>query len=588
MPKSKKNTPAPDTLPTQTFPVVGIGASAGGLAAFEAFFAGMPQDSDPGMAFVLVQHLAPDHKSLLTELIRRYTRMQVFEVEDGMPVQINCAYIIPPNYDMALIGGTLQLLEPAAPRGLRLPIDYFFQTLAQDQHDGAIGVVLSGTGSDGTLGCRNIKGEGGLVLVQSLESCEFDGMPRSAIAAGLADQVLPPREMAQALIAYSQNKQINPLRPAAVAAPQLDSVLKNIYLLLRNQTGHDFSLYKPSTLERRIERRMGVNQITSIELYAKYLQQTPAEVQGLFNDLLIGVTNFFRDPEAFAVMEQSVIPKLLAEHIGNEPIRIWVAGCSSGEEAYSIAILLQEQMDAHKTSFPVALFATDIDPRAVAAARLGVYPAGIAADLSPQRLARFFTQKPGGQSYRIHKNIRDMLVFSEQDLAKDPPFSRLDLLCCRNLLIYFGAELQKKVLPLFHYALKPGGRLFLGSSEGLGEFESRFDVLDRKAKIYQRKANDIGLLHYPSLGRYVPTLAATTPNPSGTAGSKNADSGLTLKEGKKSLREITEQALLEALAPTGALVNARGDVLYLHGRTGLYLEPSPGEAGINNILKMAR
>ena len=588
MPKSKKNVSVTDVLPNRTFPVVGVGASAGGLAAFEAFFAGMPQDGDPGMAFVLVQHLAPDHKSLLTELIRRYTRMQVFEVEDGMPVQINCTYIIPPNYDMALLGGTLQLLEPAAPRGQRLPIDYFFNTLAQDQHEGAIGVVLSGTGSDGTLGCRSIKGEGGLVLVQSPQTCEFDGMPRSAIAADLADRVLPPSEMAQALIAYSKNKQINPLRAGASAAPELDNTLKKIYLLLRNQTGHDFSLYKPSTLERRIERRMGVNQIISLELYAKYLQQTPTEVQALFNDLLIGVTSFFRDPEAFAVLEHSVIPKLLAEHSANEPIRVWVAGCSSGEEAYSIAILLQEQMDAHKTSFPVALFATDIDPRAVTAARLGIYPAGIAADLTPERLARFFTQEPGGQTYRIHKSIRDMLVFSEQNIVKDPPLSRLDLLCCRNLLIYFGAELQKKVLPLFHYALKPGGRLFLGSSEGLGEFEDRFDVIDRKAKIYQRKPHDDRAQLHPSLGRYLPTLAATVSAPLGKAGNKNTGSDLTPKQEKKSLREIIEQALLDALAPTGALVNARGDVLYLHGRTGLYLEPTPGEAGINNILKMAR
>ena len=327
------------------FPIVGIGASAGGLAAFEAFFSGMPEDADPGMAFVLVQHLAPDHKSLLTELIRRYTRMQVFEVADGMAVCPNCAYIIPPNRDMAFLNGTLQLLEPASPRGQRLPIDFFFRSLAQDQHERAIGVVLSGTGSDGTLGIRAIKGEGGMVMAQNPASTEYDGMPRSALATGLVDYELPPAEMAAQLIAYTNHAFGRPPRPAAPPL-KTEGALKKIFVLLRAQTGHDFSQYKPSTVRRRIERRMAVHQIETLEDYVKFIQQTPEEVQALFRDMLIGVTHFFRDPEVFAALEELVIPGLFAGRPADAAIRIWVPGCSTGEEAYSLAILLAERQEA--------------------------------------------------------------------------------------------------------------------------------------------------------------------------------------------------------------------------------------------------
>ncbi|MBK7765587.1 MAG: chemotaxis protein CheR, partial [Sulfuritalea sp.] len=478
----------PDT--SSSFPIVGIGASAGGLAAFEAFFSGMPADTDPGMAFVLVQHLAPDHKSILTDLIQRCTRMQVFEVEDGMAVRPNCTYIIPPNRDMAFLNGALQLLEPSAPRGQRLPIDFFFRSLAQDQRERAIGIVLSGTGSDGTLGVRAIKGEGGMVMAQNPESTEFDGMPRSALATGLVDYVLPPAEMPAQLIAYATHAFGLPRlhgQPAAVHTPRTDSALKKIFVLLRAQTGHDFSQYKPSTIQRRIERRMAVHQIEGIDSYVKYLQQTPAEGEALFRDLLIGVTNFFRDHEAFRLLEEKLVPKLFDDKPPGAAVRVWCAGCSTGEEAYSIAILLQERMEALKRSYTVQVFATDIDSRAIATARAGLYPSSIAADVSPRRLARFFVAEAGGSGYRIHKAIRDMLVFSEQDVIKDPPFSRLDLISCRNLLIYMGAELQKKLIPLFHFALKPGGMLFLGTSEGVGEFGELFAVLDRKSKLYQRK-----------------------------------------------------------------------------------------------------
>lgn len=571
-----KSAPGPEA----SFPIVGIGASAGGLAAFEAFFSGMPAASEPGMAFVLVQHLAPDHKSLLTELIRRYTRMQVFEVEDGMAVQPNCAYIIPPNRDMAFLGGRLQLMEPAAPRGQRLPIDFFFRSLAQGLRERAIGVVLSGTGSDGAQGVRAIKGEGGMVIAQTPATTEYDGMPRGALATGLVDYELPPAEMPAQISAYVAQAFGKP--PQTVPAPRhtTENALRKICILLRAQTGHDFSQYKPSTIHRRIERRMAVHQIAILDAYIRYLQQSPAEVEALFRDLLIGVTSFFRDAEAFKALEQQALPKLFADKPAGSLVRVWSAGCSTGEEAYSIAILLQEFLETTPQRYVAQVFATDIDSQAIATARSGLYPASIAADVSPERLARFFTAEADGSAYRIHKSIRDLLVFSEQDVIKDPPFSKLDCILCRNLLIYMGGDLQKKLIPLFHYALAPGGFLFLGTSETVGDFGDLFATLDRKLKIYQRK----DVLHGRQLlavGRFVPPLMAldaALPRPV----AKEADPA------KLPLREMTEQALLRQIAPSGALVNAHGDILYLHGRTGQYLEPAPGEAGVNNILKMAR
>jgi two-component system CheB/CheR fusion protein len=563
-----------------SFPIVGIGASAGGLAAFEAFFSGMPADTNPGMAFVLVQHLAPDHKSILTELISRYTHMQVFEVEDGMAVKPNCAYIIPPNRNMAFLNGTLHLTEPSAPHGHRLPIDFFFQSLAQDQRERAICIVLSGTGSDGTQGARAIKGEGGMVMTQNPDSTEYDGMPRSVIATGLVDYELLPAEMPAQLIAYVAQAFGNLPRAASVPVPKTESALKKIFILLRTQTGHDFSQYKPSTIHRRIERRMSVHQIETLDAYVKYVQQTPAEVEALFRDLLIGVTNFFRDPEVFKALDEQAIPKLFAGKPTGAAIRVWSPGCSTGEEAYSIAILLQERLDALKQNYTVQVFATDIDSQAIATARAGLYPASIAADLSPERLARFFTAETNGSAYRIHKDIRGMLIFSEQNVIKDPPFSKLDLISCRNLMIYMDGNLQKKLILLFHYALNPGGMLFLGTSETVGAFDNMFTTLDHKSKLYQRKEDFHGAQR-AALGRFFPPMTAM-----GMALPLVA--GMTASPVKLPLRELTEQALLQQIAPAGALVNGQGDILYLHGRTGMYLEPAPGEVKIYNILKMAR
>ena len=571
----------PETVesPAAGFPIIGIGASAGGLKAFEAFFSGMPADQDPGMAFVLVQHLAPDHESLLADIVRRYTHMQVFEVEDGMVVQPNCTYIIPPGRDLALLHGTLHLLEPSLPRGQRMAIDFFFRSLAADQHERAIGIVLSGTGSDGTLGVRAIKGENGMILVQDLQSAEYDGMPMSAMTTGLVDYELPPADMPAKLIAYTAAFSKSPWA-ATVPIPNHENEMKKIFILLRHHTGHDFSQYKVGTTHRRIQRRMAVAQVEDLGAYLKVLEHTPAEQEALFQDLLIGVTRFFRDPEAFEALAEQVIPKLFAGRHAGSVIRVWSPGCSTGEEAYSIAILLAECMAALKQSYTVQVFATDIDRRAIAVARAGVYPDSIATDLSPERLVRFFTVDHGGADYRIHKSIRDMLFFSEQDLIRHPPFSNIDLVSCRNILIYMNGELQKKIIPLFHHVLNPEGVLFLGSSETVGEFDDLFATLDRKSKLYQRKRD---AQSGPSRGllSFLPLMTATEP-----ALSRSANK--TAFPVKPPLRTLTEKALLAEIAPAAALVNGQGDILYLHGRTGMYLELTEGEAGTNNILKMAR
>ena len=568
-----------DLLPAP-FPIVGIGASAGGLAAFEAFFTGMPADKNPDMAFVLVQHLAPDHKSILTDIIKRYTRMQVFEVEDGMVVRPNCAYIIPPNRDMAFMSGALQLFEPIAPRGQHMPIDFFFRSLAHDQHERAICIILSGTGSDGTLGLRDIKGEGGMAIVQSLASAEYDGMPRSALATGLVDYELQPVEMAGIVISYVAHAFCKMQKIEPVQLTRMENALNKVFVLLRSKTGHDFSKYKPSTINRRIERRLAVQQIETMDEYVKFLQQTPLEVDALFHDLLIGVTNFFRDPAIFEKLEKDILPMILAEKPGGSSVRVWCAGCSTGEEAYSIAILMHEQLERVKKNCHIQLFATDIDNYAISTARTGIYPASIAVDISPERLSRFFSIEAGGHAYRINKNIRDMLIFSEQSIIKDPPFSQIDLISCRNLLIYMNNELQKTVVPLFHHSLNPGGILLLGSSETIGNFDALYTTLDRKDKIYQRK-EDIHSTRLISL----PEIIAPAREPDSRAGRSGLKS---VPVPKQPLREIAEQTILKESPLVGALVAENGDILYLHGRTGMYLEPTPGETGTANIIKMAR
>lgn len=495
-------------------PVVGIGASAGGLAAFEAFFSGIPSNISPGMAFVLVQHLSPDHKSLLVEIIQRHTTMPVFEVEDGMVVQPNVIYVIPPNHDMAFQNGTLQLLKTTKTNRQRLPIDFFFRSLAQDQHELAIGIILSGAGSDGTQGVRDIKSEGGMVMAQLPESIEFDSMPSSAIATGLVDYVLTAAEMPIKLIDYVTHALGKLSRLDSHLAIHDQNSMKKIFILLRNQTGHDFSQYKPNTINRRIARRMATNQIEAIEGYVKFLQQTPTEVKTLFLDMLIGVTNFFRDPEAFLVLAEQLPRQLFANKSSESVIRVWCPGCSTGEEAYSLAMLLVECMEALNLSYTVQIFATDLNSLAIAEARTGIYPASITNDVSAERLSRFFTVEQKGSAYRIHKDIRDMLVFSEHDLIKDPPFSKLDLISCRNLMIYFSLALQKKLIPLFHYSLNRNGLLFLGSSEGVGDFDDFFSALDRRVRLYLRKQDTYERLH-PRPELFIAGMTGINTPPSG-------------------------------------------------------------------------
>lgn len=558
------------------FPLVGLGASAGGLAAFEAFLAGLPTDRETGMAFVFVQHLAPDHSSLLPELLRKMTRLQVVEVEDGMLVQPNHGYTIPPNHDLRYANGALYLLAPTEPRGHRLPIDTFFTSLAAAQLEASIGIVLSGTGSDGTEGARAIKEAGGLVLVQTPETCEFDGMPRSVVAAGLAEEQLAPGDMAPWLMSRASSVRRRVMAPVAPDEPVVElpsALVKRIVALLFAKTGHDFSQYKPNTVNRRVARRMAAHRLDDAGDYATFLEGTPDEADALFQDLLIGVTSFFRDPAAFEALARVGLPKVFEHVAPGGVVRVWCVGCCTGEEAYSIAILLQEHLDATGSTSTVQVFATDIDARAIITARQGLFPASIAAELSPARLARFFTAEPGG-GYRVSKRLRELIIFSEQDVIIDPPFSKVDLIACRNLLIYFSSELQRRLIPLFHYALNPGGVLFLGTSEGVGDHAELFTPLDRAAKLFSRTG---------STSRIVGRL--------GARGALNAGP-LAFPERRAAspspLKAMTEQALLQLVGTTGALVNASGDILYLHGRAASWLALNEGEVGVSNVIKLAR
>jgi two-component system CheB/CheR fusion protein len=553
------------------FPIIGMGASAGGLEAFTHFFEAMPPDS--GMAFMLVQHLDPTQPSLMAELLQRHTAMPVVQVADGMPIEANAVYIIPPNMDMGLLNGTLHLLEPTDKRGRRLPIDFLFRSLAEDQREKSIGIILSGTGTDGTLGLRVIKGEGGMVMVQEPATAQYAGMPQSAIATGLVDYILPVEQMPVRLQEYAHHL----LQPGTRIPQKLElitheDVVQKIFILLRAYTGHDFSGYKDKTFNRRVERRMVVHRIQRPADYVRYLQENPPEVDRLFQELLIGVTSFFRDPAEFEALEHLVLPRLFENRPLDQPIRVWVLGCSTGEEAYSIAMLIREYMDRIDQVYEVQIFATDIDDRAIEKARLGIYPQNIVADVPERRLHRFFTEEEG--SYQIIKPIRDMVVFATHSLLKDPPFSRLDLVSFRNVMIYFNASLQQQILPALHYALKPGGVLFLGTSESLGEFSSLFRPLNREHKLFKRLES--GAINYPGL-----TLPITPWNRDKRA------ARIKPQQNTRNLREIADEMLLEHATPPAVIVDERGQILYFHHHTGGFLDPIRGEASLN-ILHMAR
>ncbi len=564
-----RKSPAGKTGGAARFPIVGLGASAGGLEAFEQFFRHLPADS--GMAFVLVPHLDPSHASMLTEILQRTTSMPVVEAEDQMAVAPNQVYVIPPNRDMALFHGALQLSVPERPRGQRMPIDAFLRSLAEDQEEWAVGIILSGTGTDGTLGLRAILGSGGVCMVQQPATAKYDGMPGSAIRAGYATHVLPVEDMPKALLADIQHMAHRRKVPAAPAAA---GGMRQILMQLRVGTGHDFSQYKKSTIGRRIERRMAQNDIDDIELYARYVKQHPAEVQALFRELLINVTSFFRDPEAFAALKRDILPQLLTGRPEGAAFRVWVAGGATGEEAYSLGILLREVMEETRHEVKVQLYSTDIDDDAIAIARAGLYPANIAQDVPPERLRRFFVKEESG--YRVKKEIREMVVFAIQNVIKDPPFTRLDLVSCRNLMIYLESELQNRLIPAFHYALTPGGVLFLSPSESIGSHSELFSPISRKWKLY-RAANSIAS-----------TRAVMASGLSwATDDGGKAPEGVMKQAKETDFADLTRRALLNAFAPASVLTDLRGDIVYVHGDTARYLRPPPGHATLN-VVDMAR
>lgn len=574
--KDKTKTPASHITPgirNAPFAIVGLGASAGGLEAFEQFFRHVPADC--GMAFVLVSHLDPEHVSILTEILQRTTAMPVVEAQDQMTVAPNSVYVIPPNRDMTIFHGALQLSVPELPRGQRIPIDVFLRSLAEDQGDRAIGIILSGTGTDGTLGLRAILGAGGISLVQAPATAKYDGMPNSAIQAGYATHVLPVEKMPAALLGILRNLAPSPPEtPSPV--PAKSGGISRILMLLRSSTGHDFSLYKKSTIHRRIERRMSQHNIEDTEVYARYLKEHPSEVQLLFKELLINVTSFFRDPEAFAVLKQDILPQLLADKPEDYVFRIWVAGCATGEETYSIAMVLREFMDVTQREFKVQLYSTDLDDDAIAIARVGAYPPNIAQDTSPERLHRFFVKDEAG--YRVKKEIREMVVFAIQNVIKDPPFTRLDLVSCRNLMIYLEPELQNRLISTFHYALKTGGMLFLSPSEGIGDHPELFVPLNRKWKFYRAIHSAVPVRAVMSSG-----LPWTTDR-----SSKMPETIEVMKEVKETnFAELTRRVLLQTYAPASVVTDMKGNILYVHGETGKYLRPAPGQATLN-VIDMAR
>jgi len=533
----------------------------------------MPPDS--GMAFVLVPHLDPGHVSMLPDLLRKYTNMPVVQAQDGMKIQRDCVHVIPPNTEMVIMHETLLLKTPREPRGLRRPIDIFFRSLAEDQKDKSICVILSGNGTDGTLGLRAIKAELGMAMAQDPSSAEYESMPRSAIETGLVDYILTADKMGAQLVAYCKHRIPRRAIETVAGVDRLSESLQKIFQLLRSTTGHDFSFYKRNTICRRIERRMSVQQVEKLPDYVRYLERNPQEVTILFKEILIGVTNFFRDSQAFEALGDCLLSDVLAEKPKDYSLRVWVPGCSTGEEAYSIAIILRECMDKLKRNFKVQIFGTDIDPDGIDTARAGLYPASIVSDVTPDRLKRFFVAE--GDSFRVKKEIREMAVFAVQDVLKDPPFTKLDLLSCRNLLIYLDVELQKKLLPLFHYTLRPAGILFLGTSESINGFNDLFSPVGKKWKLFRRRA----------ISAAADTMVQFPAAPLRPQGAISSGANESKPTRERAILEVAQKFLVENYAPPGVFVDANGQVVYAHGRTGKYLELAPGHANFN-VIDMAR
>ncbi|MGC2819126.1 MAG: chemotaxis protein CheB [Candidatus Sulfotelmatobacter sp.] len=574
IPTAAKN--GPQLMP-ELFPIVGIGASAGGLEAFSELLHNLPEKT--GMAFVLVQHLDPKHESALPEILGRTTKLPVEEVTDGTVVQPNHVYVIPANTSMMIDDGALQLRARTTVRGQHMPIDNFFRSLAEKVGQRAIGVILSGTASDGTEGCRAIKDAGGLTFAQNEESAKYDSMPRSAVHAGCIDFILTPKDIARELGGIGQH----PYVTHVLSSPKDDfrgmegGEVDALFGLLRESTGVDFTNYKHSTLQRRIRRRMDLHKIPNLKDYLLYIAKKPEEVDELYRDLLINVTGFFREPESFLALRKHVYPGLFEGRKPDSPVRVWVAGCSTGEEAYSIAITLLEYLWTHtrnisQAATAIQIFATDISETSLDRARSGLYSKAAVANISPERLKRFFVPQDGG--YQVNKSIRDMCIFARQNLVKDPPFSNLDLVSCRNLLIYLGPLLQRRVIPTLHYALKPNGYLMLGDAESLAGFGDHFSLVDKKDKIYQKRKTTARMATYFATTDYSPRRE------------EDAKTGLHFPAPFTVENEV-EQLLINRFVPASVVVNDQLEIVQFQGKTGTYLEPAAGQPSFS-LSKMAR
>jgi two-component system CheB/CheR fusion protein len=556
--------------PQATVPVVvGMGASAGGLEAFTRFFRAMSADS--GMAFVVIQHLDPTHESLTAELLGKHTKMPVRQVAGDTTVERDHVYVIPPNRDLGIGQGVLRLTPPPARRATRMPIDFFFRTLAEDRQERAVGIILSGSGTDGTLGLKEIKTVGGMAVVQDPTTAQHDGMPRSAIAADAADHVLPVEQMPEMLLKYARHPYVAVARHVPAVEKGGSDDLTGVLALLRTRLHFDFSGYKPGMLVRRVRRRMGLRHVERLPDYLQLLRSDPGEQKALFKDLLIGVTRFFRDAEAWHYLEEKVLPSLLREREAGAPLRVWVAGCGTGEEAYSLGMLLIEQSQASQSSGPIQVFASDVDKEALDIARTGIYPESIAADVPAAYLRRFFVKD--GTHYRVSKELRETIIFAEQNLIADPPFSKLDLISCRNLLIYLSADVQKRIISLLHFALVEGGHLFLGSAESIGAAEDLFDTVSKRWRIYRR----IGPTRHDMFA--APATAAYGPIPEPAA-------PLAAPKANRLLTRVQEQ-LLDRYAPAGVVINRRYGILLFVGRTDQYLT-QPSGAPTDDLLSRVR
>ena len=550
--------------------IVGIGASAGGLEAIQQFLEQVPLQSD--LAYIVVQHLDPTQKAMLPELLQRVTAMRVYEAKTDTHVERNCVYVIPPNTELSVANGALKLRKPVEPRGMRLPINVLFSSLASVQGERAVVVVLSGMGADGTLGVQAVKAMGGLTVVQEPLTAQFDSMPKSAIGTGCADIVAAPAEMPAKILAYIAQVP-DPGVPAPDATQPAFAPLHDIFRILQARTRHDFSMYKPSTLHRRIERRMAIHSVATLEHYAQFLRHNPLEIDLLFKELLIGVTNFFRDPAVWEYLQETALPQLLARPGADQKLRAWIIGCSTGEEAYSLAMVFTEAVERlpQPHSFTLQIFASDLSPDAIASARRGQYPLSISSNVSAGRLARFFTAHD--THYQIDKSIRDMVLFAQHDVVLDPPFTKLDLISCRNLLIYFDATLQRRLLPLFHYSLRAGGVLLLGASETAGKFGHLFAPIESKLRLYLRQ--DVRSLGGADLMmKSIPPLIARPKEP-------HMPHSDTPTQTPDSLQAAADQLLLQVYAPAAVVLDPGGDIVYISGRTGKYLEPAAGKVNWN-------